>query len=136
VLHHLHLALAAREILRVLKHGGRAVFKEPVRDSRMLRAVRKLIPYRAPDVSPFERPLTSSELRQFCQGFHIDSVRAFSLPFVNVAHVVAPLRKHISTVYRLDGAALRSVPLLRRFSGTRVVELSKLSTSRAVDSPA
>jgi SAM-dependent methyltransferase len=125
VLHHLNLELAAREVFRVLKNGGRAVFREPVRDSRTLRAVRKLVPYRASDVSPFERPLTSPELRQFCERFHTDSVRAFSLPFVNIAHLVAPLRRHISKVYRLDGALLRTLPLLQRFGGTRVVELSK-----------
>ncbi len=73
VLHHLNLELAAREVFRVLKRGGRAVFKEPVRDSWILRAVRKTIPYRAPDVSPFERPLTSSELRGFAARFHTDA---------------------------------------------------------------
>jgi len=129
VLHHLNLELAAREVFRVVKRGGRAVFMEPVRDSRMLRALRKLIPYRAPDVSPFERPLTLSEVNHFAAPFQIDSVRAFSLPFVNVARVVAPLRSHIASLYRLDGAALKRFPTLALFAGTRVVALSKRASA-------
>src|SRR5262249_22074340 len=34
ILHHLDLALSAREVYRVLKPGGRAIFQEPVRNSR------------------------------------------------------------------------------------------------------
>jgi SAM-dependent methyltransferase len=125
VLHHLNLELAAREVFRVLKNGGRAIFQEPVRDSRMLRAVRKVIPYRSPNISPFERPLTSPELRLFASRFHTDSIRAFSLPFVNVAHAVAPLRQHIDKAYRLDGAVLRRIPIFASLAGIRVVALSK-----------
>lgn len=133
VLHHLNLELAAREVFRVLKNGGRAIFQEPVRDSRLLRAVRKLIPYRALDVSPFERPLTASELRHFAARFHTESIRAFSLPFVNVAHAVAPLwKQHIGKVYRLDGAVLRRFPRLEPLAGIRVIALSKRA---AVPSP-
>jgi SAM-dependent methyltransferase len=125
VLHHLNLAMAGREVFRVLKNGGRAVFQEPVRDLRTMRAVRKLVPYRAPDVSPFERPLTSSEIRQFAAPFHIDSIRAFSLPFVSIASIIPPLKPHISSVYRLDGALLRALPFVARFAATRVFALSK-----------
>jgi SAM-dependent methyltransferase len=53
ILHHLDLDATSREVFRVLRPGGRAIFEEPVRDSQLFRGVRKLIPYRAPDVSPF-----------------------------------------------------------------------------------
>jgi SAM-dependent methyltransferase len=90
ILHHLDLAASAREILRVLKRGGRAIFQEPVRDSHLVRAVRKCIPKRAPDVSPFERPLTTPELGAFGRGFKSYTGRAFSLPFVSAAEPCAP----------------------------------------------
>ena len=48
--------------VRVLKPGGRAVFKEPVRASRLLRLARAFVPYRRSDVSPFERPLTLADV--------------------------------------------------------------------------
>jgi SAM-dependent methyltransferase len=125
VLHHLNLDLSSGEVFRVLKEGGRAVFQEPVRDNRMVRIVRKLIPYHAPDVSPFERPLTSSELQRFALRFHTDSVRAFALPFVSMTRVVGPLRQYIGTACRLDDAILRRFPALTSLAGIRVVALSK-----------
>lgn len=125
ILHHLDLAAASREVFRVLKAGGRAIFQEPVRDSRLLRTMRKCIPYKAPDISPFERPLTSAELADFCRPFASCESRAFSLPFVNTAHAVAPLRRFLFSAYRYDGRLLRKVPALERFSGIRVIHAIK-----------
>jgi SAM-dependent methyltransferase len=125
ILHHLDLDASAREIHRVLKRGGRAIFKEPVRDSRVIKAVRAAIPYRAPDVSPYERPLTSAELDRFASRFRCQRTRAFSLPFVNLAQVLPPLRRYIHGAYRLDGAILRRLPSLAPFSGIRVLEVTK-----------
>jgi SAM-dependent methyltransferase len=125
ILHHLDLDAASREVFRVLAPGGRAIFQEPVRDSTLLRAVRRMIPYRAPDVSPYERPLTSAELRRFAQPFTSMSVRAFSLPFVNVAQAVAPFRRYVMPAYRLDGALLRRAPALEWFSGVRVFTVTR-----------
>ncbi|HKB09011.1 MAG TPA: class I SAM-dependent methyltransferase [Vicinamibacterales bacterium] len=125
ILHHLDLQQASREVFRVLKDGGRAIFQEPVRDSKLLKAVRRLIPYRAPDVSPFERPLTSSELRQFASSFQTESLRAFLLPFVSVALLLSPLRRYIGKLYRIDRAMLTHVPALARLAAVRVIALSK-----------
>jgi SAM-dependent methyltransferase len=126
ILHHLNLALVAREVKRILRPGGRAIFQEPVRDSKLLAAIRGLIPYRAPDVSPFERPLTEAELRQFAEGFAGGyRSRAFSLPFVNLASVVPFMRKWIHTLYRVDGAVLERAPFLKRYAAVRVFEVRK-----------
>jgi SAM-dependent methyltransferase len=125
ILHHLNLALVAREVKRILRPGGRAIFQEPVRDSKLLAAIRGLIPYRAPDVSPFERPLTEAELRQFAEGFTGYRSRAFSLPFVNLAAVVPFMRKWIHALYRVDGAVLERAPFLRCYAAVRVFEVRK-----------
>jgi SAM-dependent methyltransferase len=125
ILHHLDLKLAAREVRRILKPGGRAIFKEPVRDSRTLTFIRGLIPYRAPDVSPFERPLTEAELREFSEGFRSYRSRAFSLPFVNLTAVVPFLKKWLLAAYRLDGAILQRAPFLKHLATVRVIELTK-----------
>jgi SAM-dependent methyltransferase len=87
VLHHVDLARAAGEIHRVLRPGGRAIFKEPVRNSKVVAAVRRLIPYRQPDVSPFERPLRLDEIRAFASRFRSWHGRAFDLPFVQLLRV-------------------------------------------------
>jgi SAM-dependent methyltransferase len=125
ILHHLDLELVAREVHRVLKPGGRAIFQEPVRNSRMLRFVRDLIPYRAPDISPFERPLTDDELAAFGRRFASTKSRPFLLPHVQLGQVLPVIRNFWQQLYAADGALLRGVPSLKHFAGIRVVELTK-----------
>jgi SAM-dependent methyltransferase len=125
ILHHVDLKKAAREVHRVLKPGGRAIFQEPVRDSAAVRAVRRMIPYRAPDVSPFERPLRTKELKEFARGFTVHAWRAFSLPFVNLTWVVPALRPRIHDAYRIDKRLLAAVPWLSHFGGIRVIAIGK-----------
>jgi len=125
VLHHLDLAQASAETWRVLKPGGRAIFQEPVRNSRLVRAVRRMIPYRAPDVSPYERPLTDAELARFGAPFRAMRSRAFVLPHVAVAQVLPGARGQVHRMYRLDRALLRAMPVLDYFAGVRVIELTK-----------
>jgi SAM-dependent methyltransferase len=125
ILHHLDLTVTAREIYRILKPGGIAIFQEPVRDSKIVRGVRRLIPYKAPDVSPFERPLTTPELTAFAKPFHVVAWRAFSLPFVNVAQVTPRLKPFVRSAYALDRAILERIPALKAFAGIRVIALAK-----------
>jgi SAM-dependent methyltransferase len=125
ILHHLNLSATSNEVHRILKPSGRAIFKEPVRDSRLLRTVRRFIPYRAQDVSPFERPLTLLELQRFSSKFRSCSIRAFSLPFVTVVQTIPALRRYAASAHRLDGAMLKKIPSLTAFSGIRVFELTK-----------
>lgn len=125
ILHHLDLALAAREVRRVLKPGGVAIFQEPVRNSRVLRMLRAAIPYRSEEVSDYERPLTDEELRSFASGFRDYRSRAFSLPFINLAQVLPPLRRFVMALYRVDGAILKRVRFLDAYAGIRVVSMIK-----------
>jgi SAM-dependent methyltransferase len=121
ILHHLDLSLVSREAHRVLREGGRAIFQEPVRNSPTLRALRSSIPWTAPDVSPFERPLTDDDLRAFAAPFSSMRVRAFCLPHVIVGTLLA--RGHVDRLYRLDAALLRKVPRLQYYAGIRVIEV-------------
>ncbi len=129
VLHHLDIPLASREVFRVLKIGGRGVFKEPVRDSRVVRAIRRAIPYRAPDVSPFERPLTTAELELFASPFRTESIRAFCLPFVSAAHALPSLSRRAGKLYSVDGAMLRRFPRLASLAAIRVLAICKVAAA-------
>jgi ubiquinone/menaquinone biosynthesis C-methylase UbiE len=125
ILHHLDLDLVSREVRRVLKPGGRAIFKEPVRNSAALRFVRRLIPYRAPDISPYERPLTDAELRRFATGFTSCEVRAFGLPHVQVGQVLPFVRNYWRALHSSDRRLLRALPWLARYASIRVISLTK-----------
>ena len=125
ILHHLDLTLVSREVHRVLKPGGRAIFQEPVRNSALIRFLRALVPYRAPDISPYERALTDPELTAFAAPFSASRSRAFNLPFVPLAGLVPWVKERIASVYRADGAVLRRMPALGYYAGIRVIEVVK-----------
>ncbi len=125
ILHHLDLPLVSREVHRVLRPGGRAIFQEPVRNSRVIRFVRSLIPYQAPDVSPFERPLTDAELAAFSRPFSAARLRPFLLPHVQLGSVLPVVKHQIHPLYNSDAALLKAMPVLQRFAGIRVMELTK-----------
>jgi ubiquinone/menaquinone biosynthesis C-methylase UbiE len=125
ILHHLDLDLVALELLRVLKPGGCAIFQEPVRNSAVIRFLRPLVPYHAPDVSPHERPLTDEELGRFASGFSRGSMRAFVLPHVQVGRLLPVVRNYWKTLYEWDGRLLRAAPGLARYASIRVISLTK-----------
>jgi SAM-dependent methyltransferase len=125
ILHHLDLDLVSREVRRVLKPGGRAIFQEPVRNSPVVRFLRSLVPYRAPDISPYERPLTDAELQRFAAGFSSGSVRPFALPHVQVGQKLPVVKRHWRTLYGMDRAILRRAPGLARYASIRVISLTK-----------
>jgi SAM-dependent methyltransferase len=120
ILHHLELELAAREVLRVLKKGGRAIFEEPTRNSKLVSRVRKLFPQRA-DVSPFERPLTSKELKDFAAPCRYEE-RAFQLVFSSLASFVP---RWSGQATKLDAYLLRLVPPLSYYSTVTVFQMVK-----------
>ena len=125
ILHHLDLQLVAGEVHRILKPGGRAIFQEPVRNSAVLRFVRKLIPYRAPDISPFERPLTDAELKEFGRRFTSMRVKAFTLPFVPLVMLIPSIGRNPDWWYGLDAKLLTRFRFLRSYASIRVIELTK-----------
>ena len=124
ILHHLDLALSASEVKRVLRKGGRAIFQEPVQNSKVIKLIRRLMPYKAPDVSPFERPLTDSELAEYADGFSSYRSKAFVLPTTSLVNILPPLQQRfLHTCYRQDAALLRRFPALAHFATIRVVEM-------------
>jgi SAM-dependent methyltransferase len=125
ILHHLDIEASSREVHRVLRPGGRAIFIEPIRDSRLLRAVRPLIPYRQPDVSPFERPLLLAEIASFGRRFLAGRRREFLLPFVAALRLLRAPRGLQARAEALDGRLLAAYPRLRYYATITVFELFK-----------
>ena len=125
ILHHLELPLVAREVHRILRKGGRAIFSEPVRNSKTVKFIRNLIPYKSPDVSPFERPLTDKELIDFGQAFSDYHSKSFSLPYMSLAQMLPIVRDRIELLYRFDQAVLQKIRFLEYYATMKVIELIK-----------
>jgi SAM-dependent methyltransferase len=125
ILHHVDLALARAEVFRVLRPGGRVVCKEPVRQSRLLRALRPLVPYRKTNISPFERPLLRSELAFFGEPFRRGRQRDFRLPFVPVARLLGAGDRAQHKAWALDARLLARHQWLRAYATVTVFELFK-----------
>jgi len=125
VLHHLDLTRSAAEVYRVLRPGGRAIFKEPMRESRLIRAIRPLIPYRQPDISPYERPLRRAEIEEFGRQFELGRVRMFGLPFVRAAELLRTSKTIQDRSYALDARLIARYQALRTCASIIVFELHK-----------
>ena len=125
ILHHLDLGLVSKEVHRVLKPGGRAIFQEPVRNSRLIELGRRIFPNRRDDISPYEHPLTSGQIADFAAGFRKVSDRPFTLPHVRLARHLGFFTKHVDRLYRIDAALLKKYPSLELYSAVRVIELAR-----------
>jgi SAM-dependent methyltransferase len=125
ILHHLDMRLASKQVWRVLKPGGRAIFQEPMRTSKLLQFARKLIPYQQPDVSPFERPLNEQDISILTSEFASYAGRDFQLPHVRVARILPFKQELAHSFYRLDRKLLDRYPALGRYATIRVMELVK-----------
>ena len=69
ILHHLDLAVAGRELQRVLKPGGVAVFCEPWGGNPFLSFARQYLPYSGKHRTADEKPLTRAMLNPLCNIF-------------------------------------------------------------------
>jgi SAM-dependent methyltransferase len=123
ILHHLDLELASREVRRVLKKGGRGIFEEPVRNSKVLAWVRQFFPMQA-DVSPFERPLTEREIKEF--GTHTRRERTFQLLLSTVAgRLPFWSERAVKLCAQVDTFFLRLFPSLAYYGTVKVFEIVK-----------
>lgn len=126
ILHHLDLALSASEVKRLLKPDGVAIFQEPVRNSWVLRQVRKLIPYQAPDISPFERPLTDRELQDFATDYSTYHSKGFTLPTSALLNLLPGIRNYTAKrSLKWDSNLLRRFPSLNYYAPVKVIRMAK-----------
>jgi len=127
ILHHLDLERAAKEIRRILRPGGYAIFVEPIRDSATLRFLRRLKPTRQADVSPYEYPLTQKQLARFAQDFELSAIRKFDLPFSQLVGRIGWRHDCLGWKHRfalnVDRWLLATVPWIGHFASIVVFQI-------------
>jgi ubiquinone/menaquinone biosynthesis C-methylase UbiE len=126
ILHHLDLGLSAREVNRVLKKGGIAIFQEPVRNSRLMRAFRKLGTKQVSLIfSPFERPLTDSRTQRLREKLFILSLATLYSSNINSAGDASRPGNSSQKFLEWDARMLSSFPPLGYFSSVKVISMTK-----------
>jgi 2-polyprenyl-3-methyl-5-hydroxy-6-metoxy-1,4-benzoquinol methylase len=131
VLHHTDIEPAAREIHRVLKPGGRAVFWEPIVKSPLREAMRKL--YRRfltilVHGSEDEHPLTREEIAILERVLGEVRIRTCSAaPLSLILNKLLPLRipRIRRMVEKVDVVIDRALPFLRRLETSHILVFTK-----------
>jgi SAM-dependent methyltransferase len=122
ILHHLDLSGAARELRRVLRPGGIAVFCEPWGGNPLLRWARRRVPYSAKGRTRDEEPLRRSHLRRLWEIFPRAEVRGFQ--FLSMARRVLAPGRLARWLDRSDDMLLARAPALQRFCRYVVITLN------------
>ena len=128
ILHHTELDLALKNIHRVLKPNGKAIFIEPMNQNIFLRIWRKMTPNRR---SPTERALIKSDLMLIEHVFRQARLTFFGLlsifttgllAFFPQSRMIAVLNKWL---HEIDRRIFQILPSLGRFGAVVVLELKK-----------
>lgn len=122
IVHHLDIPKAMREVRRVLRPGGTAIFIEPLGHNPAVNWYRNRTPeLRTPD----EHPLLSSDLRSMAREFATAKVTYFGM----VAPVLGFFSRNVDAnsaftrfVWGLDRALCR-IPFLNRYAWFCLLEL-------------
>ena len=115
VLHHLDLDRACKEVRRLVRTGGAALFLEPLATHAAIRLFRWLTPrLRSAD----EHPLTRRDLRRLARYFSIRRLHYFHILSVFVGPIVhrAFGRWLAEALARVDRNLLKAFPWAQRFA--------------------
>jgi SAM-dependent methyltransferase len=120
-----------REVARVLRPGGRAVFHENSSRNPLLMLARRTVVGRfgiRRTSSPGEHPLRPQEVRRFGRPFARCEARVVRMVLLQLVVRAALRRDHgplLTLAQRLDGALLRALPAARPWSYYQVVAAEK-----------
>ncbi|MEW6685539.1 MAG: class I SAM-dependent methyltransferase [Candidatus Edwardsbacteria bacterium] len=119
-LHHLQLQLAGKEISRVLKKGGKAIFLEPLANSRLLLIwIRSLIPVECFE-SPGGGPLTYRDIKYLSRFFRNTYFKEFYL-FSKLLRFKI-FKRFQKKLERLDEQLFKNFPFMRKYAGAVVIQ--------------
>ncbi len=121
-LHHLNPDLAGREIARVLKPGGAAVFLEPLIPFKWMIYLRSLFPQKCLE-SPGGGGLTHREIDRFGRYFNSSELT----PYLFLAKLarLPVVNRYADTLDTIDSRVVRMLPFLKRLYWAAVLEFRR-----------
>jgi len=125
ILHHVDCVATAKQIRRVLKPGGRAVFMEPLLGPALFGAIKRLLP-KSEGVTDDERPLTHEQVADVSRsvGLHGRS-RIFGLTMRGVSRLGIASWPVIKKSHQLDAWILRQFPVFDSLGSPIVWEATR-----------
>jgi ubiquinone/menaquinone biosynthesis C-methylase UbiE len=123
VLHHLTLECAGRELHRILRPGGVAVFCEPWGENLLLNIARRRLPYPGKQRTPDEEPLRQRQVEVLRRIFPQVEVRGYQL--MSMARRVLREKRVVAGLDWCDRMLLTRVPALERFCRYVVLTLRR-----------
>jgi SAM-dependent methyltransferase len=123
ILHHLDLAEAGRELARVLRPSGVAVFCEPWGENRLLNLARQRAPYPSKGRTPDEEPLRWPQVNELRRDFPRIDIRGFQL--LGMARRLFPSPRLAAGLDWCDELLLRRVPQLENYCRYVVLTLHR-----------
>jgi len=122
ILHHLDFENALKNISRVLKKKGSAIFLEPLGYNRFINLYRKFTPnYRTPD----EKPLTNEDLAKFSKYFQNVSITYFYLTTLfTVPFSRQSFFKSLVRFFNFIDKQLFKIKFVRKYAWQIVIEVS------------
>lgn len=126
ILHHTDVNLVGREVARVLKPGGRALFIEPLSHNLFLRVFRWLTPNRR---TPTEQPMSVDQIRDFTKafkqggyrGYHLFSIFPQGILWLTRSQGLFRISLRVTEV--MDRALLAMFPFLQRYCWAAIIEV-------------
>jgi ubiquinone/menaquinone biosynthesis C-methylase UbiE len=121
-LHHLNIELASKEIYRVLKNGGKAIFLEPRIPFKWIMVLRSVIPVPCNE-SPGGGSLDDNELYKFVRHFTDSEIHYFL--FLRKIFRIPILRRFELKADRIDSFIINKFPFSRKLCWAFVLEFTK-----------
>jgi SAM-dependent methyltransferase len=123
VLHHLDATLAAPELHRVLRSGGRAAFTEPLGTNPLLAFARDHLPYPNKNPRGADEPLTYDDIRAWGAPFREFGHREIEL--LSMVRRALGIRRPLPALARADDRLLARWPGLGRWCRYVVLTMAK-----------